>query len=103
MMLDLIFTLRDKYINSNLDPHTEFSTISRSIKLKDFFPWNISEMIMKTVPISTRIVISYAMKRVNHFRVSSKSNMTTIFQWKEATVEQILAPEEMNKCKRATL
>ena len=61
--LDLIFSMRDIYINSNLNPFTKFTSSSRSTKLKDILPWNISKTIMKTIPISTRIVISYAMKQ----------------------------------------
>ena len=61
--LDLILTMRDIYINSNLKPLTKFTSNSRSTEFKDILPWNISQMITKTVPISTRIVISYAMKR----------------------------------------
>ena len=55
--LDLILTMRDIYINSNVSPLTKF-TSSRSTEFKDILTWNISEMITKTVPISTRIVIS---------------------------------------------
>ena len=62
MRLDLIFSMRDIYINSNLDPLTKFTSSSRSTKFKDILLWNISQMIMKTVPISMRIVINYAMK-----------------------------------------
>ena len=63
--LDLIFSMRDIDINSNLNPLWKFtsSSSSRSTKFKDILPWNISQMIMKTVSISMRIVISYAMKR----------------------------------------
>ena len=61
--LDLILTMRDIYISSNLKPLTKFTSNSRSTEFKDIFPWNISQMITKTVPISTRIVISYAMKQ----------------------------------------
>ena len=60
--LDLIISLRDIYINSNLNPLTKLTSRSRSTELKDILPWNISQMIMKTIPISTRIVITYAMK-----------------------------------------
>ena len=59
MRLDLIFSMRDIYINSNLNLLTKFTSSSRSSKLKDILPWNISQMIMKTIPISTRIVVSY--------------------------------------------
>ena len=34
---------------------------SRSNEFKDILPCNISQMIMKTVPVSTRIVISNVM------------------------------------------
>ena len=33
-----------------------------ALSLKDILPWNISQMIIETCSISTRIVISYAMK-----------------------------------------
>ena len=51
------------YINSNLSPGTNFTISSRSTKFEDILPWNIFQMIMKTVSISTRIVKIYAMKR----------------------------------------
>ena len=60
MRLNLIFPMRDIYINSNLN--TEFTKNSRSTKLKYVLPWNISQMVTKNVLISTRIVISYAIK-----------------------------------------
>ena len=63
MRLDLIFSMKDIYINSNLNPLTKFTSSSRSTKLKDALPWNISQIITKTIPISTSIVISYVMKR----------------------------------------
>ena len=60
MRLDLILTMRD--INSNLNPLTKSTSSSRSAELKDIFPLNISKTT-KTVPISTRIVKSYTIKR----------------------------------------
>ena len=62
MRLDLIFSMRDIYINSNPNSLPKFTSSSRNTKLKDILPWNISQMIMKIIPISMRIVISYAMK-----------------------------------------
>ena len=59
--------MRDIYINSNLNTLTKFtnsSRSSRSTEFKEILPWNITQMIAKTAPISTRIVISYAMKWV---------------------------------------
>ena len=54
---DLILTIRDIYINSNLNPFTKFTRNSRNTE------FNISQTIPKTVPTSTRIVICYAIKR----------------------------------------
>ena len=53
--------MRDIYINSNLN--TEFTKSSRSTMFKLVLPRNVSQMITKNVSISTRIVISYAIKR----------------------------------------
>ena len=61
--LDLIFTMRDININSNLNPLTKFTSSSRSTEFKDIVLWIISQMITKTVPISTRAIISYVMKQ----------------------------------------
>ena len=60
MRLDLILTIRDIYINVNLSPLTKFTSSSRSTEFKDILPWKISHMIIKMIPIGTRIVISYA-------------------------------------------
>ena len=109
MKPDLIFSMGDIYINSNPNPLTKFTSSSRSTQLKDILPWNISQMIMKTIPISTRIVISYAMKRGIPLWIWWKvngnwdNNMIGISQWREAIEEQILASEERNKSKRAGL
>ena len=65
MRLDLIFSMWYIYINSNLNPLTKFTSSSRSTKFKDILPWNISQMITKTIPISTRIITSYKMKWVS--------------------------------------
>ena len=59
MRLNLIF-MRDIYINSNLNAVTKFTSSSRSTEFTDILP---SQIIKKTVPNSTRIVISYAMKQ----------------------------------------
>ena len=106
--LDLVFSLRDIYMNSNLNPLTKFTSSTRSTKLKDILLWNISQMITKTIPISTRIVISYVMKwgipltiwwKVN----GNWDNMIRISQWGGAIVEQILASEVRNKFKSRTM
>ena len=51
------------YINSNLNSLTKFTSSSKITEFKDILPWNISQMITKTILISTRIFISNAMKR----------------------------------------
>ena len=105
--LDLIFSMRDIYINSNQNPITKFTSSSGSIKLKDILPWNISQMTTKTIPISTRIVISYAKKQGIRCEFDGKSMETETETWSEfpnggkAIVEEILASEERNKSKRA--
>ena len=76
MRLDPILTMRDIYINFNLKPFTKFTSSSRSTEFKDIVPWNSSQMITKTVPISTRIVISYAMKLGILFEFDGKSMET---------------------------
>ena len=54
LRLDLILTMSNIYINSNLNPLIKFTSSSRRIEFKDILPWKISEMITKTIPISTR-------------------------------------------------
>ena len=58
---DLILTMSDMYINANVNPLTKLTSSSKSTEFIDIIPWNISQMITKTIPISTRIVISSAM------------------------------------------
>ena len=57
---------------------------------KNVFPWEISQMITKTVLISTRIFICSALKRDIPYFVWQKlngnwgNNMIRIFQWRES-------------------
>ena len=103
----LILTMRYIYIHSNLNPLTKFTSSSRGTEFKDILPWNISQMIMKTVLISRRVVISYLMKRGIPIWVWLEVNgnwdnhMIIIYQWRKAIVEQILASDERNKSQRA--
>ena len=103
--LDLILMMMDIYINSNLNPLTKFISRFRRTKLKNIFPWHISQMIKKTIPISMRIVISYMMKQAILFWVWRKvnenwDNIIRIFQWRESlsrtnTSVRLLAIEVM--------
>ena len=76
-------------INSNLKPLTKFSSSSGSTEFEDILPWNLSQMITKTILITTRIIRSYAVKWSIPFWVWQKingnwdSNMNRIFQWRE--------------------
>ena len=75
--------------DSNLKPLKKL-TSSRRTEFKNIFPWNISQMITKTVPANTRIVISCAMKQGIPFWVSPKldgnwdNNMIWISHWRES-------------------
>ena len=62
------------YINSTLNLLTKFTGSSRSTEFKVILPWNISQMITKTVPIIKKIVTSYAMKWDIPFLVCWKVN-----------------------------
>ena len=107
--LNLILLMRDIYINSNLNPLTKFTISRRSTELKDILPWNISQMITKTMQISTRIAINNAMKQGIHCEYDGKSMETETTPWSElpkggkAIVEHILVFEERKISKRARL
>ena len=101
--------MRDINVNSNLNALTKFTSSSWNTESKDILPWNISQMITRTVPITTRIVTSYVMKQGILFWVWWKVNgkwdnhMIRIYQWREAIVKQILVSHKKNKSKRAGL
>ena len=111
MRFDLIFTMRDWCINSNLNPLIKFTTSSRSIELKDILRQNISQMIINTIPISMRTAISYAMKRgipflsltQSQWKLKQSNDLKFLMEEKPMTVEQTLASEEINKSKRGGL
>ena len=63
MRIDLIFTVSDIYINSNLKSLAKLSSCSRSTEFKYNLPLNITQMITKTARINSRIVISYVRKQ----------------------------------------
>ena len=60
---NLIISMRDIYINSILNLLTKFLSSCRSTEFKDILPKNVSQMIKKTIPVRTRIVISYVIKQ----------------------------------------
>ena len=103
MKLDLILVMRDIYINSNLNPHTKLISSSRSTEVKDILPWNISQIITKTVPISTWIVMGYSMKQGILLWVCWKvsgnwdKNMIRISQWRESHCRTIYLHQKKEK------
>ena len=103
--LDLVFSMKDRYINSKLNPLTKFTSSSRSTEFKDILPWNISQMITKTIPISTRIVISYAIKWGIPLWIWWKVNgnwdnyMVRISQWNESESPSVRRKKEIQKCR----
>ena len=85
------------YINTNLKPFTKFTSSSRRTKdilskVKDILLWSISQMIMKTVPISTRIIIiisnvtKWSIPLWIWWRINGNcnNNMIRISQWRES-------------------
>ena len=110
MRLDLILTMKDIYIDSSLNLLKKFTSNSWSSKFKDTLSLKISQMITKTAPISTRIVIIFTMKRGIPFWVWQKvkgnwdNKIIQIPQWRESyIVKEIPATEKINKSKRAGL
>ena len=87
--LELILSIRNIHINTNLNPLIKFTSSSRSTTFIDILLWNISQMIMKTVPIST-LVIGYVMKQGIPLWIWWKvnrnwdNNMLGISQWRES-------------------
>ena len=105
--LDLTLVMRGIHVASNQNPLTKFTPCTWSTEIKDILPWNISQMIRKTVPNSKRIVISYAMKWAIGFQFGRKSMKTEKTTWSEfpsgekGILEQILSQKK--KSKRAGL
>ena len=83
MRLDLILSMRDICINSNLNPLTKSTSSSRSTKSQDILPWNISQMIMKSAPISTKVVRLSDELGHPHCEFDGKSMETVTTTWSE--------------------
>ena len=62
--------LDERYIHQfQPEPTHKSTSSSRSTEFKDILSWNLSQIITKTIPVSTGIVISYAMKRGISFSI----------------------------------
>ena len=79
---EMILTMRGIYINFNLNLLTKFTWSSRSTKFKNILQWNISQMITKTIPISTKI----ATRVIPHQMVQNSwgFNMTHLIIWQKS-------------------
>ena len=101
------FAYDEVYIHQFQPVTTHKISTSRSTEFKDILPWYISQNITKIIPINTRVVIRYAIRRSIPLWVLQKVNgnqdniLIRISKWRKGIVELILAPEEINKCKRA--
>ena len=99
--LERILSMRDIYINSNLNPRTKSTTSSRSTGFEDILPQNMSQMITKTIPIRTRSETMW-WNKASCCEYDGKSMETEKTKWSEfpngwkGLVEQILVSEQLN-------
>ena len=56
LRIDLMLSMGNIYINSNLNTLIKFTSSSRKTGFKDILSWKISQMFTKIAPISTRII-----------------------------------------------
>ena len=96
---NIIFTVRDTYINFNLIPLT---WSSRSTKFNDNFPWNISQMITKTIQVNSSIVISCTMKSGIKVKGNLGKNIR-ICQLRGSDCRRSKSSEEINRSKMVGL
>ena len=101
MRLGLIFTLGDIYINSHLKPLTKFSTNSRTTEFKDFFLWNITQIISKTISISTKI--DKLCDEKEHPLLSLKESQWKLRHQHDQNIFAYLASKERYKSKTTRL
>ena len=71
------------YTSVSTEPYSQISLVAAgSTKFKDILPWNISQMAMKTLPIShTRIVKAMRWSRASHCEFDRKSMETETKTW----------------------
>ena len=111
----LILTMRDILINSNLKTLTKFTSSSRNTEFKDILSWDISQLITKTIPISTWIVMSHAMTLgilfLDYWKVNGiwYNSVIRISQWRErhyrtnTSVRRKKNPKEQSESVRVTV
>ena len=79
-------------IDSKLKPLTKLTSSGRSIEFKDILPWNIFQMIMKTILVSLGIVISYAIKQGISLRLMEsqwEKMLTWLPTWKAKSLYRV--------------
>ena len=110
MRLGLLFTMRDIYINFNMDPLTKSSSRCRSTSFKDILTQNLSQMTTKTVSIQTKTIIGCIMKRDISFWVWRETTSLRQYHDQSFKMERklwqkkiILGSEGRKKFKRAGL
>ena len=93
-------------LSVNHTTNSSSSSSSSSTEFKDTLPWNISQMTTKTIPISTRIVISHVVKWNILFWVYWKVNRSwdniRISQCREShcrTNTSVRRKKEIHKCR----
>ena len=79
--LDLTLTMRDVNISTNVNPLTKLTSSISITEFNDILAWKISQINMKIIPISMRIVISYAIKQGIPFWVWQKLMETETTTW----------------------
>ena len=90
LRLDWILAMMNIFINSNQNSFKKVTSSNRSTEFEDILPWNISQMITKIIPISTRMVISYEVKQGTLLWVWQEvswnwdNNMIQISKWRES-------------------
>ena len=97
-----IYSVRAVEISDFSELFSKFSSGHRGTKIKDVLPCNIFQIIVKTIPMHTTIVISCVMKRGINFwfwrRLNENwdNNMTTTSQWRESYCRTITRARKIN-------
>ena len=84
-------------INSKLKPLTKFTSSSKTIEVKDILPWNIYQMIMKTILVSQLENSHKLCNKIGHLLYSLKES-----QWKLRQKHDQHFPMKVNNCRTNT-
>ena len=100
-VLDLLLSMRNTCINSDLDLIVKFDSSRRNTQIKDVFPWNIFDIINETISIS----LNHPNQRKNDEKPRNKKKPKQLIGSEfprvgKATVEQRVGLETTNQSKR---